>query len=201
MIKRERRTHQEKIAALIAPYDAQLADKDREFAQMVASKDSEHGIKMQESAEAYRSMVISKDSEREEALAPYTEILGWIQFRAFELSKDIRRFCAEVGSIPTLNQDDGEDTVDFLKRLQELRRPWHDKVTFSYATDFSGRIDQVCLEFAKVGQRDFKLEQAAKIVSNTEQLNEIANRISALALRELSSRVLHDATLKQLCCD
>lgn len=153
--------------------------------------------------EQHQRMVAIKDEERNAILEPYTELLTWIQFRALELAKDLRRFSVEMGPKPAPAIIAGEDTLDSIKRMVSAVRPWQDRVMYGYNRDFSQRVEALRNDFAEIGQVDFALDRFLKTgaIVDVDQAEEIANRFMALALREIAARVLHGITLKELCCN
>jgi len=133
----------------IAHRDALLVQAEREFGQMVASKDSERAatlaeIKAQlnadfsEATQHWIGEVAVRDSEIVElkrTLAKYKVVWPELQSRARELAIDLREYCELTGPEPTPPLIAGERAADFLERQVKLRLPWMDKVTYEYEKD------------------------------------------------------------------
>jgi len=188
----------------IAAQDVLLKEKEREFAQMVASKDSEFKASKLEWVEQYRTMEVAKNKEREAVevvLRDYKAVWGELQSRSRQLAIDLREYC-ELTPVPSPPLIAGQPDTDYYARKAALQLPWMEKVTFEYQKRFADRVSDLRDEFAMQGHKDFKLDGIIRTgVVHTDTVMEVCDRLMGLALRELAKRQLRTLTLKQLCCD
>ena len=157
----------------IAHRDALLVESEREFGQMVASKDSERAAVLEEvkaqlnadfgtATQHWIGEVAVRDSEIVELkklLENYKLVWTVLQSRTGTLAKELRIYCEEtVAPEPIPPPVDGESDADILVRKAKLMQPWMDKINREYNGNFAERVAYLRDYFAEQGFKDLKLD-------------------------------------------
>ena len=187
----------------ISERDQKIVELSALFDSMVSAKDHQRKTEISQNTEYYRSLLKIKEEElntKNREIESYSVIWTWSQVQSRELAVDMREYCevfVQTHTIPapTENKTDEEFDLSKLKAMQ----PLIDAVRNDYYQRFHDRVKALRDQFAFWGLKDFHLDCAMEIVTWTDQVSEIADRVMGLAIKELAKRQLRTLTLKQLC--